>query len=65
LQKKFEKDKNGTAIKKERKNTIMKINEREIKQVNRFTYLGSVVEKIGGIQKEINKNIRPHNSIIQ
>jgi hypothetical protein len=39
LQKKF-KGSNGKLIKKERKNTIMKINEMEIKQVNRFTYLG-------------------------
>jgi hypothetical protein len=37
LQKKFEKDSNGNDTKKRIKNTIMKIYEREIKQVNRFT----------------------------
>jgi hypothetical protein len=58
LQKKSEKGSNGKAVKKGRKNTIMKINEREIKQVNRFTCLKSVVEKIDEIQKEIKERIR-------
>jgi hypothetical protein len=56
LQKKFE-DSNGKLINKGRK-TVMKINERAMQQVNRFTYLGSVVEEIGEIQKEINERIR-------
>jgi hypothetical protein len=36
----------------------MKISGSKIKEVNRFTYLGSVVEKNGEIQSEINKRIR-------
>jgi hypothetical protein len=58
LQKKFGKNSNGKTIKEGRKNTIMEINERQMKQVDRFTYLGSVVEKNGEIQKEINEKIR-------
>jgi hypothetical protein len=43
---------------KGRKNTVMKISKSEIKQFNRFTYLGSMVEKNGEIQNEINERIR-------
>jgi hypothetical protein len=48
---------NVKAVKKGR-NTVMKISRSKIKQVNRFTYLGSVVGKNGEIQNEINKRIR-------
>jgi hypothetical protein len=36
----------------------MKISGSKIKQVDRFTYLGSMVEKNGKIQNEINERIR-------
>jgi hypothetical protein len=42
---------------KEEKNTIMKISGNEMKQFDRFICLGSVVEKNGKIQNEINKRI--------
>jgi hypothetical protein len=38
---------------KEEKNTIMKISVSEIEQVDRFTYLGSVLEKKSKIQNEM------------
>jgi hypothetical protein len=42
-------------LKKEERNTIMKISGNEIKQVDRFTYLRSVIEEK---QNEINKKTR-------
>jgi hypothetical protein len=43
---------------KEERNTIMKICRSKMKQVDRFTYLGSMAEKKGYIQNEINESIR-------
>jgi hypothetical protein len=45
-------------LKKEERNTIMKISGRKIKQVNRFTHLRSVVEKNSEIQNETHERIR-------
>jgi hypothetical protein len=36
----------------------MKMHESGIKQVNRFTYLGSMIEKKGEIEDEISERIR-------
>jgi hypothetical protein len=36
------------------KHTAVKINAKEIKEIDKFVYLGSVVEKNGKIQNEIN-----------
>jgi uncharacterized protein (UPF0248 family) len=51
-------DSNVTAAKKGRKNTLMKIRGSDIKQVDRFTYLGRMVEKNSNIENEINKGTR-------
>jgi hypothetical protein len=49
-------------LRKEKKNThthkIMKIRQSEVNQVNRFTYLGSMVEKNCKIQNETYKQKR-------
>jgi hypothetical protein len=45
-------------LRKEERNTIIKTSGSELKQVDRFTYLGSVVEKSGMIRNEINERIR-------
>jgi hypothetical protein len=37
------------------KNTVVKINGKDIKEVDKSVYLGSVVEKNGKIQNEINE----------
>jgi hypothetical protein len=47
-----------TLSRKEEKNKIMKISRSKIKQVNRFMYFRSVVQKNGEIQREINERIR-------
>jgi hypothetical protein len=39
------------------KNTVVSINGREIKEVDKSVYLESVVEKNGKIQNEINERI--------
>jgi hypothetical protein len=39
------------------KKTVVKINGKEIKYVDKFVYLGSVVEKNGNIQNEIHERI--------
>jgi hypothetical protein len=51
-------DSNVKAVEEVRKNTIMKISRSQIKQADRFTCLGSVAEKNGQIQDEINERIR-------
>jgi hypothetical protein len=51
-------DSNVKVVEKGRKNTITKISRSKIKQVNRFTYLGSVVEKNSAMQNEINERMR-------
>jgi hypothetical protein len=50
-------DSNCKAVENRRK-TLMKVCESEIKQVNRFTCPGSAVEKNGEIQNEISGRIR-------
>jgi hypothetical protein len=52
---KLGKDSYIKAVKKRRKNTIMKICGSKIKQADRFTYLGSVKEKNGEIQNKISE----------
>jgi hypothetical protein len=44
-------------LKKWGKNTAVKINEKEIKEVDKFVYFGSIVEKNGKIQNKINERI--------
>jgi hypothetical protein len=39
----------------EGKNTVVKINRKETKEVDQFVYLGSVEEKNGRIQNKINE----------
>jgi hypothetical protein len=50
-------DVNVKTLEKWRKNTVLKINGKEIKVVVKFVCLGSVVGKIGKIQNEINEGI--------
>jgi hypothetical protein len=45
------------TLKKCNKNTVIKMNGKEIKEVDKFVYLVSVVEKNGKIQNKINKRI--------
>jgi hypothetical protein len=51
-------DGNDKAVEKGRKNITVKISGCKIKQVDRFIYLGSVVEKNNKIQNEINNKKR-------
>ena len=41
-----------------RQNEILKLGEREIEEVQHFTYLGSVVSKGGGTEEDVNSRIR-------